>query len=317
MAQPVDSVRLALKLSDCAIKKRKPVKLSPPKIYLICINISRSVMIFRVMENNSQPQVSTSIPPNTTNLPPTKLSSFPSKSFLLFLVLLFLTATSYFYLQTQSLKKQVARLNSLPSPSPTYIYTTAPSPTPTPISHTINTSRQSVDLVMPKYLDTPQEKETYRISFDKVGTTPKYHMTSDMFPKLVIEGDKYQFTLQIPKEGQSNTFVKIPVTSEIESNQFSKVTRITNPLSYMETNNVQYEGNKSYYTYTTDYSTNCTQWTPIPPACSSLQVYYNDQLALANQVGVYASCVSYDQSPSSCDKIISTLNISQDLRNQF
>lgn len=309
MAQPVDSVRNSFQLSDCAIKKGIPAKLSPLKIYLICINISRSVMIFTAMENSTQPQIDTPIAPNATELPEPKLSKFPSKSFLLFLILLLLATTGYFYLQTQSLKKQVAHINSLPSPSPTYIYTTAPSPTSIPISYAINTNRQTADLLVPKYLDTPQEKETYKVSFDKVGINPKYYVSSDMFPKLVVEGDKYQFTLQIPKEGQSNTFTKIPTTSEVTTSQFNRITRITNPLNYMETSNTLYEKNKSYYTYTTDYSTNCTQWSPIPPACSSLQIYYNDQLAFAKQVGIYASCISSDQSSSDCDKIISTLGI--------
>lgn len=261
------------------------------------------------MENNIQPQADVPLETKTPELSKLVPNRFPSKSFLFFLIFLFLGISVYFYLQTLSLRKEIVRINSLPTPNPTYVYTTAPSPTPTPVGSAINTARQIVNLLMPKYLDSPQDKETYKISFDKVGVNPKYYVTKDSFPKLVVEGDTYQFTLQIPKEGQSNIFTKIPVTSEVSTNQFNKATRLTNPLSYMETTNTGYEEGKSYYTYTTDYSTNCTQWSPTPPACSSLQLYYDDQLAIAKQVGIYASCISSDQSSLNCDKIISTLGI--------
>lgn len=266
-------------------------------------------MIFIVMESGIRINTGIALEPKTDNLSKTVLSRFPSKQFLLFLIILFLCASVYFYLQTLSLKKEIVRINSLPTPNPIYVYTTKPSPTSIPVVSLINASRQTLNLLVPKYLDSPQDKETYKISFDKVGTNPKYYITNDLFPKLVVEGDTYQFTLQITKEGQSNIFTKIPVTSEVTTNQFNKVTRLTNPLSYMETSNTGYEKGKLYYTYTTDYSTNCAQWSPSPPACSSLQLYYNDQLAIANQVGIYASCTSSDQSSLNCDKIISTLDV--------
>ncbi len=262
-------------------------------------NISRSVIIFTAMKNR----------PNITELIEPEFSKFPSKPFLLFLIFLLFATTGYFYIQNQSFKKEIIRIRAIPSPNPTYIYTTAPSSTPTPISYAVNNNRQTVNLIVPKYLDSQQEKETYKISFDKVGTNTKYYTSTDIFPKLIVEGNNYQFTLQISKEGQSNTFTKIPNTSKVTTNQFNNVTRIINPLNYMETSNMFYEKNKSYYTYTTDYSTNCTQWSQNPPACSSLQIYYNDQLASTQQVGIYASCISSDQSSSNCDKIISTLGI--------
>ena len=261
------------------------------------------------MESTIQPQEIESVTPNIVESPKFKSTKFPSKQFLLFLILILFGSTLYFLSQTSSLKKQMARINSLPSPSPTYIYTAAPSPTSTPTSYVISVSRQTTNLLIPKYLDTPLEKETYKISFNKVGANPKYYFTTDLFPKLVIEGDKYQFTLQIPKEGQVGDFTKIPPTSEVLTNQFNSITRITNPFNYTQTGVSEYEKDKLYYVYTSYYSTNCNQFTPVPPACSSFQISYGGQPDSSKEISFYASCTSSDQSSSNCDEIISTLGI--------
>lgn len=91
--------------------------------------------------------------------------------------------------------------------------------------------------MVPKYLDTPQEKEIYMISFDRVGINTRYYILGGTYPPLVTEGETYQFSINIPKEGQSNTFSQIPITMEVYTNQFGKITRITNPLDFMENNN--------------------------------------------------------------------------------
>ncbi|HEY4504479.1 hypothetical protein A3A64_04855 [Candidatus Gottesmanbacteria bacterium RIFCSPLOWO2_01_FULL_48_11] len=222
-------------------------------------------------------------------------------------VLLFISLLgfSYFYLQAQSLKRQLDRIAAMPTPQPNYTYIEKPTPTML-VQNEINSSRQTVNLSVPKYLDSPQEKETYTISFDKVSSNTVYSITSDSFPKLIISDGTYEFSIQIPKEGQSNTFDKIPITELIRTNQFGNVTRIFNPSSLDESNLIR-------YFYVTDYSTNCTQWQPKPAACSSLQIYWNDKSQQNKQIGAYISCKS-DASQALCDKLIATLGIG--LENQ-
>jgi|GEM_PF-5549167 len=215
----------------------------------------------------------------------------------------------YLYSQNQSLNKQLVYIKNTPSLSPSYIYTDSPSPTPSPISYPIITSRQQVEFKTAKQLDDPLLHETYLISFDKVTPSSAYKITNDQLATLIIFDDSYEFSLQIPLEGFSNSFKTIPPTDTINTQHLGKLTRVTNPYHYSAINPISPSGNKTEYHYTTDFDTNCSQWSPVPAACSFLQVTSNNNVNPNNKINSSLICKTTEATPTLCDKLISTLEI--------
>jgi preprotein translocase subunit SecG len=212
-------------------------------------------------------------------------------------VLLFISVLGllYFYSQAQSYKQQLLRITEMPTPTPRYIYVDKPTPIVLKENRIIK-ARQTVQLLIPKFLDSPQDKETYIISFEKISSDSTYTITNDMFPKLMISDETYELSIQIPKEGFNQPFDTVPQTTSINTDQFNKVTRITNKELV------------DSYSYTTDYSTNCTQHQPLPKACSSKQVYFYPKSYPNQQVGAFITCVS-SKNIEACDKLVETVSI--------
>ncbi len=219
------------------------------------------------------------------------------KSFIVGLYMFFsLVAIAILSLQIQEYKKQIVQLKSLPSPTPSYVYTNIPSPTPAPSQQPFATNRQTIDLQVQKYLDSTEEKEVYKISFDKLTTDSQYSISQDPLPKLVISGSTYQLTIQIPKEGFNQPISPVPVTHTIQTLHLGEITR------------VQRFVDPDSYAYTNDYSTKCSQREPTPPACSSDQVYFYPKSHPNQQVGAYITCFSANNYET-CDKLVSGIDI--------
>lgn len=240
---------------------------------------------------------------NQPVLPVEQPTSIPTKkplirkSFIIGLYMIFsLMAIAVLSLQIQEYKKQIIHLKSLPSPTPNYVYTNIPSPTPSPSQHPFTTNRQTIDLQVQKYLDSPEEKEIYEISFDKLTSESQYSITQDSFPKLTISDSTYQLTVQIPKEGFNQPISPVPATHTIRTLHLGEVTRVQR---FVDPNS---------YAYTNDYSTKCSQHQPTPPACSSDQVYFYPKSHPSQQVGAYITCFSANNYET-CDKLVSGIDI--------
>lgn len=216
---------------------------------------------------------------------------------------------------TKLLKQLSSQPNNLPTspsplPSPTsQLNSHPPIPTPSPISHPITTNRQLVEFKTAKQLDDSLLRETYLISFDKITPKSAYKITNDHFATLIVFDDSYEFSLQIPKEGFSNPFKTIPPTSTVSTENLGTLTRVTNPFYYSDINPVAPNSNQTEYYYTTDFDTSCSQWSPIPAACSLLQVASNSKLNPENKIRSYLICKTSNSTPNHCDRIISTLEI--------
>lgn len=241
--------------------------------------------------------------PNQPVQPVEQPTSSPTKkplirnSFIIGLYMFFsLVSIAILSLQNQEYKKQIVQLKSLPSSTPNYVYTNIPSPTPSPSKQPLTSSRQTIDLQVQKYLDSPEEKETYLISFDKVTSESEYSITQDSFSKLTIGDSTYQLTVQIPKEGFNQPISPVPATHPIHTLHLGEVTRIQRFVD------------PDSYAYTNDYSTNCSQHQPTPPACSSDQVYFHPKSHPSQQVGAHITCFS-SNNYETCDKLVSGIDI--------
>lgn len=227
------------------------------------------------------------------------------------IVICFLLISDLTRLQRQLLKQSKdlsVTQSSLPSPT-TQVLSPSPIPTATPISHPLTSSRHQVEFKTAKQLDDPQLQETYLISFDKVTPNSAYKISNDHFATLAISDDNYEFSLQIPKEGFSNPFKTIPPTAMINTQYLGTLTRITNPYYYSAINPVTPSKNQTEYYYSSDFGTNCSQWSPIPAACSFLQVASNNRINPENKIYSTLICKTENSTSNLCDQLISTLEI--------
>lgn len=179
--------------------------------------------------------------------------------------------------------------------------TTKTTPTISITRHKIKTQDETVIIKSPKYLDSVNEFENYEISFPKVSTNSSYILSNDFFQKLIVSDDTYEFTTSISKEGVSNDFKKAPVIEVLTTNQFGNIYKLI-----IQKNNI------IQIIYTTDFSDNCSQWTPKPAGCSSMQIEFSKKLNESQKSYLSASCQTFSiEGVKRCDEIIKKIEIAQ------
>lgn len=150
---------------------------------------------------------------------------FPKKlslRLMILLSLLFVLVLSFIKLSFQSNKTTSSTPISLSSISPKLTSFFTPTPT---LRHFTN-NPQNISITIPKYLDITDERETYEINFAKASPDSQFYLTTDIFPRLVILDQNYEFSFALTKEVVGDITASAQAFTKINTNQFGTLKKI-------------------------------------------------------------------------------------------